>query len=136
MNDNEILTELRKLNEIAKSNGDVPISCIIMKDNIVVSKAYNMRVKLNDPTAHAEIIAIKKAAKKLKTWNLKGCIIYVTLHPCNMCLEVIKESRIKEIIYILSTEKKVSGNIKMNQMNIIEKDDFSKELKGFFVNKR
>ena len=136
MNENNILTELRKLNEIAKSNGDVPISCIIMKDNTIVSKAYNMRVKLNDPTAHAEIIAIKKAAKKLKTWNLKGCIIYVTLYPCDMCLEVIKESRIKEVVYILSAEKKVSGNIKMNQMNIIEKDDFSKELKGFFVNKR
>ncbi|NLC48107.1 MAG: nucleoside deaminase [Tenericutes bacterium] len=136
MNKNIIIEKLKNLNEKAKKSGDVPISCIVVKDNKIVSEAYNMKEKLNDPTAHAEILAIKKAAKVLKTWNLKGCIIYVTLKPCDMCFEVIKEARIKSVNYILPIEKKVNNNIVFKQIVTSEKDSFSKELKEFFNNKR
>ena len=85
----EIIEKLIKLNKKAFKNKEVPVSCVIVKNNKLISKAYNSKIKKHDPTAHAEIIAIKKAAKKLKTWNLNDCELYVTLYPCKMCIDVI-----------------------------------------------
>ena len=93
------------LNKKAIKHNEVPVSCIITKDDKIISKAYNNKITKHDPTAHAEIIAIRKAAKKLKTWNLNECRLYVTLYPCKMCLDVINEARIKEVYYILDNEK-------------------------------
>ena len=99
------------LNKKAIKHNEVPVSCIITKDDKIISKAYNNKITKHDPTAHAEIIAIRKAAKKLKTWNLNECRLYVTLYPCKMCLDVINEARIKEVYYILDNEKdNIFGN--------------------------
>ena len=94
---NNIIDELIKLSNKALLNNDVPISCIIVKDNEIIAKDYNKKIKNNDPLAHAEILCIKKAAKKLKTNNLNDCEIYCLLYPCGMCREVIKEVRIKKV---------------------------------------
>lgn len=130
-----MINTLKKLNKKAIKNGDVPVSCIIVKNNKVISKAYNRRKKDNDPLAHAEIIAIRKAAKKLKTYNLMGCVLYVTLYPCKMCQEIIKESKIKTVYYFLDNDKTVNNKIEFNKID--EKIDyFSNELKAFFLDKR
>ena len=126
---------LKKLNKLALKNNDIPVSCIITKDNKIISKAYNKRVKDNNPINHAEIIAIKKAAKKLKTYNLIDCQLYTTLKPCKMCEEVIKMSKIKKVYYILEQNKIV--NNKINYIKINDDDNyFYKELTNFFKNKR
>ena len=124
------------LNRKAIRHNEVPVSCIITKGEKIISKAYNKKITKHDPTAHAEIIAIRKAAKKLKTWNLNECKLYVTLYPCKMCLNVINEARIKEIYYILDNEKEININIKIIKINSEKNNYFQDELKRFFKNKR
>ena len=124
------------LNKKAIKHNEVPVSCIITKDDKIISKAYNNKITKHDPTAHAEIIAIRKAAKKLKTWNLNECKLYVTLYPCKMCLDVINEARIKEVYYILDNEKEINNNVKITKINSEKNEYFQEELKGFFINKR
>ena len=124
------------LNKKAIKHNEVPVSCIITKDDKIISKAYNNKITKHDPTAHAEIIAIRKAAKKLKTWNLNECKLYVTLYPCKMCLNIINEARIKEVYYILDNEKEINNNVKITKINSEKNEYFQDELKGFFKNKR
>ena len=130
-----IINKLITLNKKAIKNNDVPVSCIILKDNKIISSAYNKRVKLNDPFAHAEIIAIRKACKKLNTYNLSNCVLYTTLYPCNMCIEVIKESKINKVKYILEKEKEINKPINCEKMFVNNKY-FKDELSNFFVDKR
>ena len=79
--------------------GEVPIGCVIVKNDKVIARGYNKREKLNSSLAHAEIIAINKASKKLNSWRLEGCKMYITLEPCIMCGGAIIQSRIDEVIY-------------------------------------
>ena len=126
---------LKNLNIKALNNEDVPVSCLIIKDNKILVKEYNKRNKNNNPFDHAEILAIQKAAKILKTYNLSDCILYTTLKPCKMCEEVIKESKIKTVIYILN--KTTQNNNKINYYKIDDnKGYFEKEIKDFFKQKR
>ncbi|AJA46167.1 tRNA-specific adenosine deaminase [Clostridium pasteurianum DSM 525 = ATCC 6013] len=83
--------------EKAKDIGEVPVGAIIVKDNIILARAHNLKEKLKDCTAHAEILAIKKASKILNNWRLNNCEMYITLEPCPMCASAIVASRIKRV---------------------------------------
>lgn len=86
--------------EIAqKSGADIPVGALIVKNGEIISSACNEREKTNDPSAHAEILAIRKAALKLNNWRLDDCELYVTLEPCPMCAWAILQSRIKAIYF-------------------------------------
>ncbi len=86
--------------ETAKKSGkDLPVGAIIVKNNEIIACAHNEQEKLNDITAHAEILAIREAEKKLKNWRLNGCTIYVTLEPCPMCAWAILRSRIDNLVF-------------------------------------
>ncbi len=126
---------LKKLNKKAIKNGDIPVSALIIYKNKVISKEYNKKYKNNDPFAHAEILAIKKASKKLKTPNLSECEMYVTLYPCDMCKEVIKESKIKKV-YFYAEKTKVINNVTIYKKINDNDSYFSNELSTFFLNKR
>lgn len=78
---------------------EVPIGAIIVKNDRIIAKAHNQKEKNQSAIAHAEILAIQKANKKLKSWHLDDCILYVTLEPCAMCAGAILQSRIKKVIY-------------------------------------
>lgn len=78
---------------------DVPVGAVIVKDGKIISKGHNEREKHNDATAHAEIVAIRRANKKLKSWYLDGCVLYVTMEPCVMCAGAIINSRIDKIVF-------------------------------------
>lgn len=132
----KIILKMKKMNQKAYKNGDVPISCIIVKNNEIISKGYNKKEKKNNPIYHAEILAILKAAKKMKSWNLSECELYVTLEPCNMCKAVINEARIKKVFYILNKNKIINDTVSYEQLEIEDRNYFLKELKEFFVNKR
>ena len=84
---------------IAEENGDVPIGAIIVHNNQIIGKAYNQREQLQDPTAHAEIIALTQAAAFLESWRLIDCTIYVTLEPCCMCAGALVLARIERLVY-------------------------------------
>lgn len=132
----KIIKKLIELNNKAVSDDEVPVSCIITKENKIISYAYNSKIKNRSPLDHAEVIAIKKAAKKLKTWNLNDCELYVTLYPCDMCLNIINEARIKKVNYILNHTKKINNTVKIEKIETIEEPTLEQQLKDFFKNKR
>ncbi len=87
------------IEEAQKTGSDVPVGAIIVKDDQIIAKACNEKEKTNDVSAHAEILALKKAANILNNWRLEGCIMYVTLEPCPMCAAAIINSRISEVYF-------------------------------------
>jgi tRNA(adenine34) deaminase len=91
----------RAIAEARKAEGkdEVPIGCVIVRDGRIIARGHNLRESSNDPTAHAELIAIKKAARKLGSWRLLSCILYVTLEPCTMCMGAIILSRIPTVVF-------------------------------------
>jgi tRNA(adenine34) deaminase len=89
----------------APAHADVPVGAVVVKDGAVISRAHNAREKSADPTAHAEVLAIRRAAKKLGSWRLEGCTLYVTLEPCAMCAGAIVLSRLPRLVYGASDPK-------------------------------
>ena len=83
----------------AQDIDEVPIGCVVVKDGKIIARGYNKREKEQDATSHAEIKTLQKACKKLKSWRLVGCDIYVTLEPCLMCAGVIIQSRIENVYF-------------------------------------
>ncbi len=97
----EALKEAKK----AYEKEEVPVGCVIVKDGKIIARAHNLKETKYDTTKHAEILAIQKASKKLKSWRLIDCDMYVTLEPCSMCAGAIINSRIRKIYYGASDEK-------------------------------
>lgn len=85
----------------ALNHNDVPIAAFIVKNDKIISKAHNSRMKKRLTINHAEIMAISKANKKMKDFRLFDCDLYVTLEPCDMCMNVIKEARIRNVYYLI-----------------------------------
>mgnify|MGYP004492591199 CR=1 FL=1 len=123
---------------------EVPVGAVIVKDGKIIARGYNQKEGKTDTTKHAEIIAIQKASKKLKSWRLIDCEMYVTLEPCVMCAGAIINSRIKKV-YIGTMDEKTgaAGSVlnlfddyKFNHKVYIEKDTKKEEceeiLKNFF----
>ena len=142
MNEKYMNIALIEANKAYKKN-EVPIGCVIVKNNKIISKAYNKKEKTNVVTKHAEIIAIEKACKKLKTWHLNDCILYTTVEPCLMCTGAIIQSRIKKVVYATENEKYGSLNkiVKENKSKLeIEKNILAEKsislLQNFFNKKR
>jgi len=100
MTDDEffILQALKEAEKSAKK-GEVPVGAVVVSENKVLSRAHNEVIEKNDPTAHAEIMAIRKACLKRKNYRLSDCDLYVTLEPCPMCLGAAVNSRIKRLIF-------------------------------------
>lgn len=85
--------------EKAALKGEVPVGAIIVREGRVIARAHNLRESKADPSAHAELLAIRSAARKLKTWRLSGATIYVTLEPCLMCMGAIVLARIPRLVF-------------------------------------
>ncbi len=120
--------------------GEVPVGAVLVKNNQIIAKSHNIKEKKHNILGHAEVICIKKASKKLKTWKLDDLDLYVTLKPCSLCEVVIKHSRIKNVYYLLDkNESKKEYNqtnvCKIKDENIIE-ENYKNLLADFFKNKR
>jgi tRNA(adenine34) deaminase len=89
----------------APAHADVPVGAVVVKDGTVIARGRNAREKGADPTAHAEVIAIRKAAKRLGSWRLDGCTLYVTLEPCAMCAGAVVLARLPRLVYGASDPK-------------------------------
>ena len=136
MDKSKIIEELYKLSLKAYKNDEVPVACVITKDNKIFSKAYNLREKYKNPLYHAEVVAINKLCKKINNWRLDEYEMYVTLKPCKMCMEIIKEARIKKVNYILDSNfDQVKDNFELKKINI-DKEKFKLLITSFFKEKR
>ena len=138
------LKEAKKAKEI----DEVPVGCIIVKDDKVLARAYNKKISKKDPTAHAETECIRKACKKENSYYLNDCEMYVTLEPCIMCTGAIIQSRLKKVY--IGTKDPKGGSIEssinlytiknINHYPEIEigilQEECSKILKDFFKEKR
>lgn len=135
--------------KIAFNENEIPVGAVIIDSNgKIIGKGRNQILKLNDPTAHAEILAIKEACKNLGNYRLVGCKIYVTLEPCPMCAYALVLARVEELIFATRDEKTgACGSIynliqdpKFNhQIRIREgllKEEAKTLLKNFFKSKR
>lgn len=133
--------EQKYINEIIKESlkslktKDVPIGAIVVYDNKIIGRGHNNRLNTNDVTNHAEIIAIKKASKKTGDWRLNECDLYVTLKPCSMCMEVIKQSRIINVYYLLDKldyKKEYNNTHVCNIKDDDNKNKYNRILSDFF----
>lgn len=122
----KIANELAQQNILTNHGG--PFGAVIVKDGVIVGKGNNQVVLKNDPTAHAEIVAIRAACKTLNTFNLTGCEIYTNCYPCPMCLSAIMWANIKKVYYGTNLEdaekigfkdKKIYDYLKNNDNNIL-----------------
>ncbi len=84
---------------LALDEGEVPIGAVVVHDGRIIGRGHNQRETLNDPTAHAEMIAITAAASHLQSWRLEGCTLYVTLEPCAMCAGAIVLARLERLVF-------------------------------------
>ena len=139
----EALKEAKK----AYSKLEVPVGAVIVKDGKIIARGYNQKEKKKDTVEHAEIIAIKKASKKLNAWRLTDCEMYVTLEPCPMCAGAIINARIPRLVYGASDPKagscgsvvnlfELPYNHKPELVNGVLQEECSQILKEFFQNLR
>lgn len=136
----KIIKTLIKEVKKAQKKDEVPVGCVITKNGIVISKAHNTKKRTRCCINHAEINAIAKASKKMKDWRLNECEMYVTLEPCNMCMEAIRQSRIKRVYYLLNSNFTNEKMKKIEKSKIdgfdLEKQQYLQLIQSFFRFKR
>ena len=135
--------------KLAARKGEVPVGAVVVRDGKVIAKAHNMRERKQHALAHAETLAISKACKKLRSWRLDDCTLYVTLQPCLMCAGAILNARIKTLVVgALATDKKSLSTV--DELEVYSKNNLnwktevvqnlrtecSDLLKDFFSRKR
>lgn len=146
--DEKYMKEAIKQARKAAAAGDVPIGCVIVFEDRIIARGYNKRNAKKTTLAHAEIIAIQKASKKLSDWRLEGCTMYITLEPCQMCAGAIVQARIpKVVVGAMNKKAGCAGSIidifnvkEFNHQVVFEhgilEDECSIMLSGFFKNLR
>jgi tRNA(adenine34) deaminase len=97
--DEKFMREALSLAREAAASGEVPVGAVVVKDGAVVGRGYNRPVSKNDPTAHAEIVALREAGAATGNYRLAGCTLYVTIEPCAMCAGAIMHARIGRLVY-------------------------------------
>ena len=129
----------------AEAIGEVPIGAVIVRDGTVIARGHNLRESRQDPAAHAELLAIRKAAKKLNNWRLTGATLYVTLEPCTMCMGAVILSRLERVVfgshdpkggaagslYDLSNDKRLNHSVELTSG--VRGQETSAMLSNFFA---
>ncbi len=149
MNYQSLMQQAISLAQEVKSSGDVPVGALIINEaGEVLSSGKNEREKYNDPTAHAEIVAIRKASEKLGSWRLDNLTLIVTLEPCVMCAGAILQSRIKRLVFGAFDQKAgavgssldvIRGVRALSKVEVVSgvlEDECGKLLTDFFATKR
>lgn len=132
----------------AYEEDEVPVGCVIVKNDRILALTHNMKEQMNSATKHAEILAIEEASSKLNNWRLDGCDVYITLEPCPMCASALKQARVSHIfcglsnsdsknyeivLKILESDK---NNVSVPIINDLSVEKVDKIMKSFFRNRR
>ena len=123
--DEKYMREAIKQAKKAYALGEVPIGCVIVYEDKIIGRGYNRRTIDKNTLAHAEMMAIKKASKKMDDWRLEDCTMYVTLEPCQMCSGAIVQSRMKKVVIGCMNPKAVcAGSI----LNLLQMEEFNHQV--------
>jgi len=142
------MTEALKEARLAFEENEVPVGCVIVHDGRIIGRAHNQRERLNDPTAHAEMIAITQASAALESWRLTGCTVYVTIEPCPMCAGALVLARVDRLVfgarddkagacgtlYNIATDERLNHRIDVTEGVLA--DEAATLLRDFFLRKR
>ncbi|MBD3175574.1 MAG: tRNA-specific adenosine deaminase [Armatimonadia bacterium] len=130
--------------QAARAQGDVPVGAVVVRGGAIMGRGHNRREADADPTAHAEILAIRQAARSRGTWYLDGATLYVTLEPCAMCAGAIVLARIDRVVYGASDPKAgacggvldITGDTRLNHQPIVQagpmREECSELIRNFF----
>ena len=123
--DEKYMKQAIKLAKKAWKIEEVPIGCVIVHEGKIIGRGYNRRTTDKNPLAHAELIAIKKARKKMGDWRLEDCTLYVTLEPCQMCSGAIVQARVKKVVVgCMNPKAGCAGSI----LNLLQVDRFNHQV--------
>jgi tRNA(adenine34) deaminase len=148
MDDEYFMREALSMARSAECLGEVPVGAVVVLDGVIVGRGFNSPIGESDPTAHAEIAALRDAARNLENYRLPGCELFVTLEPCAMCAGAILHSRIARVVYGARDPKTgVHGSVvdlfaveRLNHHTQVEggvlADECGRLLSGFFANRR
>ena len=132
----------------AAQEGEIPVGAVIVKDGEVIARAHNRRENDHDPTAHAEMLAMREAARILGDWRLRGCTLYVTLEPCPMCAGALVMSQLGQCVYGAADEKQgccgsvydLPGDPALSASTTWQSDELAEEcrqlMREFFAGRR
>lgn len=123
--DEKFMKEAVKQAKKAWKIGEVPIGCVIVYEGKIIGRGYNRRTTDKNPLAHAEILAIKRASKKMEDWRLEDCTLYVTLEPCQMCSGAIVQARVKRVVVgCMNPKAGCAGSI----LNLLQVERFNHQV--------
>ena len=123
--DEKYMKEAIKQAKKAYALGEVPIGCVIVYEDRIIGRGYNRRTSDKNTLAHAEIIAIRKACRKMGDWRLEDCTMYVTLEPCQMCSGAIVQSRMKKVVVgCMNPKAGCAGSI----LNLLQMEEFNRQV--------
>ncbi len=124
--DEKFMKEAIRQAKKAEAIGDVPIGCVIVYEGKILARGYNKRNKEKTVLAHAELLAMKKACKKIGDWRLEGCTMYITLEPCQMCAGAIVQARVTRVVIgSMNAKAGCGGSI----LNLLEMEEFNHQVK-------
>jgi tRNA(adenine34) deaminase len=148
MSDESYMRRALELAVVAQERGDVPVGAVLVRDGEIIAIGFNQKEANHDPTAHAEILALRQAAARLGAWRLGGTTLYVTKEPCVMCAAACVAARIERIVYGCPDPKgggtgsvlDVTGDGRLNHRVLVEKGVMEEEaaqmLRAFFRKRR
>ncbi len=148
MSDDHFMREALALAQQAEALGEVPVGAVVVKDGVIIGRGCNQPIAAHDPTAHAEIVAMRDAAAKIGNYRLAECELYVTLEPCAMCAGAIMHARVGRVVYGAADPKTgacgsvvdLFANAKLNHHATVVSgmlaDECSARLRTFFSQRR
>ncbi|HZM36887.1 MAG TPA: tRNA adenosine(34) deaminase TadA [Burkholderiales bacterium] len=136
MNDAEYMRRALELARHAQDEGEVPVGALVVLDNEVIGEGWNRPISANDPTAHAEIQAMRTACAAIKNYRLTGATLYVTLEPCDMCVGAMFHARIARAVYGATDPKKLVLKNQVKLESGVLGADCGQLLSAFFAAKR